>query len=466
MAYTMKLGTFSKLENSTAQPTTTGWTEVTVSLKDGCDLDNPTFLLYESVSNAISYNYATIFGRYYWIRGKRNLRQSLCEIDCELDEMATFKTEIGSSSLYVLRAAGDYDGAIPDNYYLPKAAMTFTTQTEPNFTEITYDSGYYILNIFGTQSTGYTTLWQLTPENFTKLIRELYLAVDGWSVGDVFKKVMQYFAGNPLNLITSAMYFPIPFASDLTADETVKIGGWSSSTAVGKVVHNPIKPLGGFSPTIAAHPKAASRGVYLNIAPYAKYELFVPAIGIVNLDTTQLRGVSSIYVTRQVDAITGKMMCIAETDSLTNPHYLMAVEGQIGVPISLGGENGGGSFISGAVSSLGMAVTAAVTGGASLAIGAAAAGISTIAGSIGSSVSNSSTRGSIVNLLKPMQLFTTFFDIPDENNTEMGRPLCKTKTISTLSGYIKVSEGDVAIPAPLPIQQRLKAKLEAGFFYE
>lgn len=463
MAYTVKLGTFSKLENSTAQPVTTGWAEYNVTLKGGADLFDPTLTLSEDSQNLIGKNYAVMMNRYYFITGITALRNDLCEVQLKLDSLATFKSQIGAASLYVLRSASAFNRAIKDDYYPPMASMLYTTEIEQNFSEFTYDNGYYIINVLGTKTAGTTTLYELTPDNFRQLIMELYTDIDGWQLSDIIQKTVQKFGGNPTNLLTSAMYFPISFASAGATDVPVEIGGWKSMTSLGKRINNPIKPLGGFNPAVAAHPQAAIRGDYLSIAPYTKYELYIPSIGIVNLDTTQLRGVQRIYVTRQVDAITGKMAVLVETDS--NPiHYLASFEGQIGVPINLKGDSGGGNALTASMSALG-AILAAPTGGAAI-LGAAAAGVGSIASSIGSAMSNASTRGSIVNLLKPMRLDSTYFYVPNEDNTHMGRPLCELRTINTLSGYIKVSEGDVALPAPLPIQQEVKAFLEGGFFYE
>lgn len=463
MAHTVKLGTFSKLENSTAQPTMTGWAEFNCTFKDGSDLDNPVLNLSGSLTTFITYNYAYMLGRYYFVRNRVSERNNLVTLTLELDPMATYKTEIGVSSLYVLRAASAFTRAIKDDYYQPMAQMQYSTEIEPNFSEFTYDNGYYVINVLGTRTAGTTTLYELTPDNFRALIMELYTDIDGWQLSDIIEKTVQKFGGNPTNLLTSAMYFPISFASAGATNERIEIGSWKSTTALGKRITNPIKPMGGFNPSVAAHPQAATRGDWLSVAPYTKYELYIPAVGIINLDTTQLRGVAKIYVTRQVDAITGKMAVLVETDSVPT-HYLAAFEGQIGVPINLRGSTGGGNAITASISALG-AILAAPTGVSAI-LGAAAAGIGSIASSIGDAMSNSSTHGSIVNMLKPMRLDTTFFYVPDEDNTHMGRPLCQVKQISTLSGYIKVSEGDVTLPAPLPICQKVKRILEAGFFYE
>ena len=39
-------------------------------------------------------------------------------------------------------------------------------------------------------------------------------------------------------------------------------------------------------------------------------------------------------------------------------------------------------------------------------------------------------------------LVSEFYNIGNENKTEFGRPLCESRTINTLSGYIQCGESD------------------------
>jgi len=54
----------------------------------------------------------------------------------------------------------------------------------------------------------------------------------------------------------------------------------------------------------------------------------------------------------------------------------------------------------------------------------------------------------------------------DESNQDRGRPLCKVRTISSLSGYIMVSDADIEISAMEAEQQEIRGYMEGGFFYE
>lgn len=465
MAHTIKLGNFTKHEESTARPNTTGWAEYSVTFKEGADIVNPTITISAASSTVTGYNYGVMNGRYYWIRGINLLRNGLAVLDLETDVLATYKTLIGNETLYILRAAAAMDGTIKDNYYPPKAKATHITEYESaQDVPLDYSNGYYLVNIAGTQ-TGNGTLIQLDPTNYVKLIKNLYTQIDGYTPGDIIEKVVQHFGGNPQGLISSVMWFPFPFVTSDNSD-AVYIGSWLSG-AVGDIVTNPLQIKTSLSFTINKHPKAASRGAYLNAAPYMNYALYLPGAGAVNLDTTKLLNDTSINVYRLVDGFTGQIKYMVMAGSSTNEHVLANVTGQYGVPIRIAGDSTGNSVISGITGNLGSALLAAVTGSAGAAIGALTGGIGTVADAMGGAAYSNETGGGIVNLYQqPVRLDTTYYDIPDELNSKIGRPYCKSAKPSTLNGYMIVAHGDVEIDGTITEQRKIKQYLETGFYYE
>lgn len=472
MAYTLKLGTFAKLENSTAQPTTTGWAEYNVTLKGGADLFNPTVTLSEDSQNLIGKNYAAMMGKYYFVTGITAIRNDLCEVDLRLDSLATFKSTIGAASLYVLRSASAANGDIRDTYYPVKANSTRTHGVQPAVpvggqeTSIPgdYSSGVIVLNIAGTGTAGGSTLIELLPDDFADLISELYTDINGFQLSDMISKVVQAFGGNPQQLINSAMWFPFPFDAD-GGVVSVQIGSWTSATVTGGIITDPVLGLPDVSFTLPKHPLAAARGGYLNLSPYTQYELGFPGCGVCSLDTGKLQTETSITIKRYMDAFSGQLFIKVIAD--TSNQMIAYMNGQVGIPISLRGANNANSLIGGAIATTGAFVGAAITGGASTLIGAISAGVGTALEAVGGTPVSSSMGAGFAGITdERIWLDTICYDVTDADNTHNGRPLCEVRTISTLSGYVKVAEGDVAIPAPLPIQQEVKAFLEGGFFYE
>ena len=469
MAYTVKLGTFSKLENSTAQPTTTGWAEYSCVLKNGSDLINPVITLNVSSATAMGYNYATMFSRYYWISDIVSNKNDFCTIYLRLDIMATYKTEIGSTSLYVLRSASASDGSIVDKLY-PTTSISYGYAEDDTFlpSSMTYNSGIYVVNVMGIGTTGNSTLWKLSPSDFRSFISSLYTNIDGFQFSDIYSAIVKLIAGGPEQLVSSAMWLP-PYAFTTAAAEEIKVGAWESGVN-GQLITDPIFDLATISLSIPKHPQASTRGSFLNLAPYSTYTLRLPLFGMVNIDTTAIKNSTTLSINISVDAVSGQARCIVTCDipsGTSTPTPILAdVSAQMGVPVPLRGQSSGASVAGSIVSTLAGTVGAFASGGASAILGAAASAAGTAITAMSGASCNVGSAGGALAAQYNTELHATFLHIADADVTHKGNLLYANRTISTLSGYIMVAEGDVKIPAPISVQEQLKLMLEAGFFYE
>ena len=116
---------FAKKDNSTRRPTGSGDTFSCV-LKDNTSVTDPVVLLdLSDKTDFTKYTYAYIpmFSRYYFVVDMV-ADGLLWSVVLRCDVLATYKTEIGNSLLYVLRSAADHDGRIIDTYY---PVMTYHT---------------------------------------------------------------------------------------------------------------------------------------------------------------------------------------------------------------------------------------------------------------------------------------------------------------------------------------------------
>ena len=459
MAHSIKLGTISKHEESTKRPNMSGWKEYPVVFKDGTDIVNPTITISADLATISACNYGYMMGRYYWIRGITSYRTGYVILDLETDVLATYKNEIGNTNLYILRSAAAYDGAISDNYYPPKAAPTISNELQDLDTVpyVNFNQGFYLLSVMGRGSSagGAEFIYQLTPAQFKSVINKVYTEINGYQLSDTVNKVVQAFGGNPQKLISGAVWVPYDFPA---TSARVLLGSYDT-TVDAEIVTKPVTDLAVFSYTVNKHPKAASKGKYLNMAPYSYYLLDLNCAGLIELDSTKLLNATTIQVFRSLD-IKGQVLNTVYADG----YEFAKVYGQMGVPISLDGNNTAGATISSVVAAIGSTAAAAASGGLSV-LGAVAAGVGSIASAISGSYSNTS-MGSISGIGEPGRLTTVFYDIPDEDNTRNGRPYCKVAKPSSLSGYMLVQRGDVDIPGTIPEQQRIKMFLESGFFYE
>lgn len=104
---TVSFGTFSKRINSTKQPVSLS-DQRTVTLKEDCSQDNPIFIC---TGNNFNYNYCSWNGHYYFIDDIISLRNNEVEIHCNMDVLATYKSEILATTQFVSYASEFTEGS-------------------------------------------------------------------------------------------------------------------------------------------------------------------------------------------------------------------------------------------------------------------------------------------------------------------------------------------------------------------
>ena len=464
MSVTVTLWSFAKDSNSTAQPTATG-TDFTCNVLTPADITAPVIEL--SGTNLTGYNYAQIadFHRYYFVEGI-TYDKGLWRLSLKCDVLASYKTDIGSQSLYVLRSASASDGTIADTYYPITASVSYTEElANPFYHTSPYTNGYYVVNVSGVAGgTGTSTLWQMSPSTFRTFITNVYTNIDGFQATDIFDAINKLLAGSPTKLISSAMWFPGQVSFTKSAAQRVYVGSWDSGVDA-QLITDPIYVDSSIWLDINRHPQAATRGAYLNMAPYSVYTLTLPLFGAINLDPAMMQGATQVHLYIRVDAVSGVATVEIDTGG-TNPMlgYLTA---QMGVAMPLNGQESGASVAGGIVSTLAGVAGAVVTGGAAAPIiGAASAGIGTAVSAMSGASFSSGSAGSILGPTATWRLNSTHFTIADEDNTHNGRPLMDTRTISSLSGFIMVQKGDVPITGTAAEADEIRSLLEGGFYYE
>ena len=469
MAHTIYLGTFSKHENSTAQPNITGWASFDVNFKEGADISAPEITLSASLSSVIDFNYAKMLDRYYWIRRKNAFRNGLIVMQLEIDVLATYKTEIGNADLYILRSSNAYTSGMKDTYY-PMTGEIVRNQYEIRAAvSNTFSSGVYVVNVMGkNDATGTSTLYQFTPVQFSELVRHLMAITDGFDLTDIVDQIKNA-VFKPMEYINSVMWFPEAFASSPVAAADLYIGYWPGNVACSRIT-DPVLHLNSgaaYTPTVFKHPQAATRGSYLNFAPYTQYTIDFPPFGIIPLDTTQLKEQTYVSIDLYVDALTGVgVLTGTSIGSETATHArLFNISAQYGVQLPLLG-NGYSGNVAGILTTAASIAGAVATGGAATMAGAAAAGLGTMENAIIGSSSTIGSQGSILAHNQARHLDARFFLIADEDNARNGRPLCEVYKPSVLGGFMIAQKGDIDAAIPLPEHDIIKSFLETGFFYE
>lgn len=468
MAFEVKTYQFNKKVNSTKRPVAgseLATYDATV-LKDQCSILTPTIKLNIGTTAATipNYVYIPIWNRYYYVTDI-HWDKGIWTLQLKVDALASWRTSIGTQSLYVTRAAAEFDGKIMDNLYPAKSTPTYKQIIKETFWETTdFTLGTFVVGVAGQNTTYYTFTYFRLQLFLQYILGESYASelTDSWST--VYTSLN--WEANPLQYIVSINWFPFQYVGNIIS--TIRVGYVDVPVTAGEVLGSGLVFFSHeiFPPT---HPQAATRGEYLNSAPYSEYDLFYPPFGQIQLDPTLMANTDSLDLLVGVDLRTGKgTLSILDNTNTVLTSWLHA---QIALPYQTTQIMTQGTFdMSKTVGLVGSMLPAMAIGDvAGMATGLISGGISAIGDYARGKVPSARTLGSNggMNSLRGSIAFQCEYKLlADESNQDRGRPLCKVRTINTLSGYIMVSDADIEIAAMEAEQQEIRNYMEGGFFYE
>ena len=495
---------FSKRINSTKRP---GTATVTISgeLKSPCDITKPV-IEFKLTNNPQAYVYAYIpeFNRYYFV-SEWTYNMGLWECSLTEDVLASWKTNIGSTSAYIDRCASDYDGNIIDTQYITTLGIVNEKVNMTNsFYEASITGGCFILGIIDSDNNtdsqvgGAVTYYVLTPAQCRSLMHYLlddtFLEQNGFpSVQSLTQDISQEMAKafiKPIDFIVSCMWYPFAVSAFTNANAIqIKVGYWmiNTSIATGKLLQAAVLRSTTYG-TMSHHPQAATRGAYLNFAPYTRLSIEVPPFGNIPIDLSYRTQGDVIFCAAFIDPITGQAilhvhMCAAlpqnETDIQTvlDSPIVYESSAMFGVPVQLAQVTpdyvnaaseavqavSSVDFLGGSIGLMTGGPAGALKGAINSNVIAHAANAIT---SLAPQVRGCGVNGSrMLTKLRPV-MSIQYMPLVDEDNAEMGRPLRQIRTINTLSGFIKCFEVTVDYPCYDDEKDKILAYLTTGFFYE
>lgn len=444
---------FSKKPNSTKQPT--GGTVKTVTLKEPTSVLNPVFILngYD-----LSYNYIQWGTRYYFVDDIIIVSNAVAEYHCSTDVLATYKTDIGTSTQYVTRSDSSYNLNIMDVKY-PSLSRTDVENVPFSSLHSSFvNGGSFVIGIangINIASAG-ISYYCLTASEMKNLMD--YMFGGTWLDAMDISTELQKELVNPYDYIDSIMWFPfdIPNSDVSFTPAYLKFGFWDYTGTGGLLT--PPNATKGFAETITvpSHPQA-SRGLYLNGNPYTRFMLDCYSFGMFEVDSSIFVNDMSLTLGISVDFISGMGKLTLRAGS--NAKLIHKAYAQIGVPMKK-------SQVS--QSLLGSAL--AVTGGAfNIALGnfvGYTQGVMSGIQAIMPHLNSSGTNGSRAAFVTAPELVITRQRIVDEDKAQFGRPLCETKVINTLSGYVECENADLDVSATPTEKNTIISNLNNGFYYE
>lgn len=488
----------AKRENSTRQPTSAEISNgVTANciLMDDTSIMNPTLKVHWPVNAAphhYNYCYISDFSRYYFVTDVTS-SQGFWYFSMTCDVLASYKTTIGSSQHYVLRAASASDEYLIDTSYITKASessyknmgIVYDGGTSIGSDPFGWANGHsYVMGVISPSydyqyQFGAITYYWMSDNELTQFLSFLFNNVDQWSgiATGTYSAAVQEALLNPMQYIVSCIALPFSKPSTGPTDNTIYFGYYHYN------------PVGTFAPilvshdtvvkhltvefNITKHPQASTRGIYMNSSPYSSYTLHLGPFGDIPLDPALLVDETALSIDLATDVARGAGRVIVK--GKTTGNILYHGSAQIGVSINissaqrdlLGQQT---NLLSGVINTVGSA-GAAASGN----IGALTNVINTPLTTVENAmrlkyptIIGGGEAGSFLTFhdIDSCYLNCKFYWVVEENQQELGRPLYQKKTINTLSGFILCTGADVPIAGTQEEAIKINTYLNTGFYYE
>lgn len=489
MAFNVVFYSFAKKERSTATPSS-GGTTYSCTADQPLDVLSPVIRL-APASSPVSFNYCHIndFARWYFVSGW-TFTEGLWQASLKVDPLASWKTEIGGNSLYVYRAAAAYDGSLVDPVYPTVAQYNRINVSLPKFWTVdgatdtaSQGAGIYVVGIVGN---GHTVYYGFSKANLNTFLQNIFS-------DNYYSSVLGYFGAteyveaktvlNPLQYISSIRFYPCFFGSPGTA-WALHFTGAVSSVAVGPVsvscsalsfydvgAYADVTSYNTTNTTISLtssynHPQAATRGSYLNLAPYTSYELFFPPWGTFELSPADLIGATGIKLELAVDMRSGAgTLTIHAVYSASLSQIIGRATSQIGIdcPLSAVVQTGENNLRRGL--QMVSDVWNMVKQGPAAFLGPGSVVGSAVQGEIPHLyTAGSQGSGSDMGVAPRLQIVHRY--VVDEDNASLGRPLCKIRTLNTLAGFQQAEPDDMSLSCTDAEAEEIRSAVREGYFYE
>lgn len=455
---TLKVWSFSKKRNSTAQPTAAGRT-YNVALKENTSIEKPVFILGTGIDAEI--NFCQAFGNYYFIDDIVMLSADQCELHCSLDVLATHKTAIGAYNCHIDRASSTHNSWLIDDAMSAEQNIVkeyvATTELFP------YDAtGCYIVRTVSPNSspTGIVS-WVMSESDLSYLLD--FITTDS-NFSDVLTDTVVKTFFNPFQYILDIKWFPIDKNDIAGKDRTLRLGWWDVDNHTFKKLTSALYydnvnvniPNNYYSGDFRAYTQS-----------YTRLIADICNLGVIELDPMLLKG-GTINCRVCIDWITGEMRLTfghrgSQGGVTVNTDAFTSYSGMLGVSVNVGQMAGMSGQVLAASSNMG--VLEAAASGFVGAVGDIISGIKNAIAPTTSVIGSSGNKASIISNPR-LLLYIRNYGCGEFANVVYGRPLRSNRIINTLQGYIKCMNASISLPAPATEIDEVNRLLNSGFYYE
>lgn len=336
---------FHKRINSTLIPDGV-FTALDLECTNPLNLLTPEFLInLDRIDTDWNYCYVEKFRRYYWVNGFA-LSGVHGVVTTTVDVLASFAFAIKVSTQRIERAYSEYDGTISDGLVFATSAITSDVKTGSfgNFSA-DYSAGTYIITVSG-NATGTTqgsnVIYALSPANFYAMCNYMFNGISWMGVTDI-SEALQKSILNPMQYITSARWYPIPYndVTGIASVSNIPVGYWSIPAAAKKIGASAVIIKTAWVEIPRTTESKRAELLYMQGEPYTKLYLTVkPFCTQLQLPATTLIGCLYLKCTLGIDLTSGygRLVCdgyVNQTDASPNIKNVININTNYGVAVPI-----------------------------------------------------------------------------------------------------------------------------------
>ena len=487
----INFGSFSKRRNSTKQPVSLPDSR-NCKLKETTSFDAPTFII---TGNDFNYNYAQWGTRYYFITDVRSLHNNQTEIDCVLDPMATYKTEILSSTQFVSYSSHKTSIWLPDSR-IPSLASETVAESTASVPVLDPD-GFYVLSVIGYESSA-------TYEVDLTKLKDVIHSITQWeqtgiataqayiqqttdpatAVSNIGKALVNTgFVGNAYSqapsCIRSCIWVPFAYAVHDGTD-TIYLGNFNTGVQAKKLSAKPTS--NSFSISIpwqfSDWRRKTNEEVYL----------YLPLVGMVSIAGDEIINVSQLTIKWSITPTDGVLCYEVLAGSQVIGTY--STNAAVNYPVGINQQASAGEIAQTYLDGISKAVNVGMeTAKASASLNPISSGLGVAAGGINTvltgvqfgydimnihNTSHASCIGSVgggagLGLDLDVKCFTVAHPTvinPDAIESTMGLPTMQPMQLSQLTGYCQCVNAHIEAPAMAAELDAIDTMLNSGFYIE
>lgn len=477
----LKMFKLNKRINSTKLPTLEDLLiSGEVVLKQATSVDKPIFIMAcgaDDMAKARICNYVEFQGNYFWITSIVQLNNTHIEISCEVDVLATFKTEILQTKAYVLYSDSAGRTNLIDNRNVRTINWKYRKTIREKVSMFTKGDSCYIVEVInGYPSTklSTSTFYLMSSSQMEALMSSLY------GSNDFFDNIVKSIQ-NPSNLMVKAIWYPFgigEFQGAFTGqEETVKVGNYEAG-ANGYRIQN--IDFSSTAELIHIDLSGILQDNYAYDESNCTLKCTLPFYGMIELpvSTTLKAGTREFFIRITLDILSGTLMYEILGSAGEAGYRTRVYKTSFGCTVPLGYQSYNPlqfiGAVTGAVGGVAAATMApeAVAGG--MIASAAGFGASNIISSVSSLQKDNGVIGTIgsrvdmgwANDITVEVLTAELSESVTAKKEVLGLPCCSTVELSTLTGYCQCSNASVsAIAMPEEIT-KINNYLNGGVYIE